>query len=359
MAMVSMMFVLLLIVLGLLGAIAAVGLVLLAVGVVNRRKPRYAGKRSPTVCMVLGGILLALSLLPGAVLSVKMIGTLITTATTIAGQTMYECVPDRWRNDRWVTDEQAADEAIDALLTSADSGDRDAFAKNFTPALQERDDFDAAVDAFLAAYPKGLSQCERSSDGPGGTGSYDAGHVVKESSITYRCMLDGEWYYLTLDYCYQNTDNSEQVGVYAFTVMDLPARAVYMEHVFDEEGYGEDIWLLCDRLSSQGVTARMIDRYPLLWTSTDAPKLTADEWRALCANCHRMDDSAFKDAVGSPNAAIDRLYEYYYEMASEDGEPRCACVVADSPYGEIFGVYPCTTDTIFYDAPIWESEKEK
>ena len=359
MAMVSIMIVLLLIVLGLLGAMAVVGLILLVVGVVNRRKPQYAGKRSPTVCMVLGGGALALSLLLGTVLSVNMIGRLIAAVTTSAGHTTYECVPDHWRNDRWVTDDQAADEAIDALLTAADSGNREAFTKNFTSVLQERDDFDAAVDAFFAAYPKGLSQCERSSDGPGGTASFDAGHVVKESSITYRCMLDGEWYYLSLDYCYQNTDNPEQVGVYAFTVMDLPARAVYMERVFDEEGYGEDVCLLCDRVSPQGVTARMIDRYPLLWTTTDTPKRTADEWRTLCEECHRMDDPVFKDAVGSPNAAIDRLDEYYYEMAPEDGEPRCACVTAASPYGEILGVYPCTTDTIFYDAPIWESETEE
>lgn len=355
MAMVSMMFVLLMIVLGLLGGIAAVGLVLLLVGVFRGRKPKYAGKRSPTVCMVIGGILLTLALLPGALLSVEVVRSLMTAGI---GQTAYESVPDHWRGDRWVDDETAAEEAIDALLTAADSGDREAFAENFTQELREREDFDAVMDTFFAAYPGGLSSCVRSSDGPGGTGSYDEGHVVKESSITYRCMLGEEWYYLSLDYCYQNTDHPEQVGVTAFTVMDLPARAVYMEHVFDEEGYGAGIWLLCDRLSPQGVEARMIDRYPLLWTSTDAPKLTADEWRALCGKCHRMDDPAFKKAVGSPNGAINRLYEYYYEMADEDGEPRWVCVTADSPYGVILGVYPCNAETIYYEEPIWEAEEK-
>ena len=72
-----------------------------------------------------------------------------------------------------------------------------------------------------------------------------------------------------------------------------------------------------------------------------------------------MDDPAFKKAVGSPNGAIDRLYEYYYEMAGDDtGEDRCICVVADAPYGGILGIYPCNAETIYYEEPIWEAEEK-
>ena len=87
MAMVSMMFVLLLIVLGLLVGIAAAGLVLLVIGAVRRRKPQNAGKRSPTVCMVIGGILLTLALLPGVSVRRRM-SPYPTTGATISGWTM-------------------------------------------------------------------------------------------------------------------------------------------------------------------------------------------------------------------------------------------------------------------------------
>ena len=60
----------------------------------------------------------------------------------------YDSVPERWRNE-WVSDSRAASEVIKALLSSADSGDREAFSENFTPELQASDDFAETLDAFV------------------------------------------------------------------------------------------------------------------------------------------------------------------------------------------------------------------
>ena len=60
----------------------------------------------------------------------------------------YDSVPERWRNE-WVSDHRAASEVIEALLSSADSGDREAFSENFTPELQASDDFAETLDAFV------------------------------------------------------------------------------------------------------------------------------------------------------------------------------------------------------------------
>ena len=60
MAFVSMMFVFLLIAAAILGGMLLGGTVLLIVGFLLRRNPKYAGKNAPTACIVAGGVLIGL-----------------------------------------------------------------------------------------------------------------------------------------------------------------------------------------------------------------------------------------------------------------------------------------------------------
>ena len=150
MAFVSMMFVALVIAAVILGGMLLIGLVLLIVGIVGRRKPQNKGKRFPTACIVAGGGMLGVPVILAAALVVESVIAVVRTTTE---RTEYEFVPDRWRNE-WVTDDnEAAQEAVNALLLAADKGDRDGFAGNFTPALQQSEGFNEALDAFFAAYP--------------------------------------------------------------------------------------------------------------------------------------------------------------------------------------------------------------
>ena len=363
MAFVSMVIVFLLIAAVFLGLLLIAGVVLLIVGIVGKSKAKNAGKKSPVVCIVTGAILIALPVLTALGLSVWGVTSVVKTAL---GSTEYECVPDRWRNE-WVYDSQAEDEIIEALFTSADKGDREAFSKNFTPELQRKERFNEAVDAFFAAYPTGFSLCQMENKGGSGSGSYDYGHNVKTYSTHFNTTLDGQWYYISIEFCYDNTDEPDKVGVTDLRIMNLEAAAVFFDRYSRDMDYGSDSFLLCDIKRPDEISARLIGGEPLLWTPTDAPKLTAEQMKELLATHERLDDPEVRAAIGTANAAIKysncNWFEYYYELQSETGEPLYACIHTyspfeepDIPYGEIVSAYLCTPYETNYDYTLFEEK---
>ncbi len=361
MAFVSMMIVLILIAVLILGALLIAGLVLLIVGIVGKSRAKNAGKKSPVVCIVLGAVLLVLPVVTSAVLAVWGISSTVKTAIN---RTEYECVPDRWRNE-WCSDSQAEDEIIDALLTSADSGNREAFSRNFTPELQSKEGFDDAVNAFFAAYPKGFANCERKDENSGGSGSYNAGHNVKTDSVHFNTTIDGNWYYVSIHFCYENTDEPDKVGVTDFKIMNLEAAALFFDQYSRDSDYGSDVYLLCGIRSSSEVDARLIAGMPFLWTPSDTPKLTADELRDLLKENKRLDSPALTEKLGEPNAFRKFFnsngYEYYFELTDRNGAPCYALIETDSPFGEIFSAYLCTTTEYDFDYTLFDngSSEEK
>ncbi|MBQ4396901.1 MAG: DUF5104 domain-containing protein [Clostridia bacterium] len=356
MAFVSMIFVLLFFVLIFLGGLALVGGVLLWMGLSRRRKPEYAGKRSPKVLFGLGLAILTLPTLVVVLYSVRLLTVGISTAFQ---WTQYECIPDRWRNEM-VSDTEAADDALNALLTSADNGDRDAFSKNFTPEIQADAGFQTALDDFFAAYPGGLADLERKGGYGGGGGSYDMGTAVLDYHVQYD-LTDGDtWYRVHLSICYRNTDEPDKVGVTVFTVRNLPASAAYEEEVRNAPGTEDGRYMVCDVSGADGRDVRLIDGNPFFWTASDTPPLTVDALRELLAAHRRMDDPVLTSALGSPGAvsryADQPDYRCYYELTSENGEPRYADIQVEADSGEIFGAFVCTPDETDYDTPLWDEE---
>lgn len=356
MAFISMMIVLILIAAVILGAMLIAGLVLLIVGIVGKTRAKNAGKKSPVVCIVTGTVLLVLPVVTALVLAVGGISSVVGTAFK---RTKYECVPDRWRNE-WVTDSQAEDEIIEALLTSADSGDRTAFARNFTPELQGREGFDQTVNAFFDAYPKGFADCERRDENSGGSGSYNAGHNVRTDSVHFNTTIDGNWYYVSIAFCYDNTDEPDKVGVTDFKIMNLQASAVFFDEYYRNSDYGRDVYLLCDIKSSSEVSARLIGGQPFLWTPNDTPRLTADELRDLLKENKRLDSPALREKLGAPNAfrkfSSSNAYEYYYELKDRNGQPCFAIIETDSPSGDIFNAFLSTQTEYDFDYTLYDKE---
>ena len=356
MAFVSMVIVFLLIAAVFLGLLLIAGVVLLIVGIVGKSKAKNAGKKSPVVCIVTGAILIALPVLTALGLSVWGVTSVVKTAL---GSTEYECVPDRWRNE-WVYDSQAEDEIIEALFTSADKGDREAFSKNFTPELQRKERFNEAVDAFFAAYPTGFSLCQMENKGGSGSGSYDYGHNVKTYSTHFNTTLDGQWYYISIEFCYDNTDEPDKVGVTDLRIMNLEAAAVFFDEYSRSMERPDDAYLMCDIKSPDEVSARLIGGQPLLWTPTDTPKLTADELRDLLKENQQLDSAQLREKLGAPNAfekyANSTAYEYYYELKDRNGQPCYANLKSESPYGKIFRAFLCTPTEYDYDYTLYDDE---
>lgn len=336
MAFVSMIFVFLVIALIILGILFIAGLILLIVGIVNKRKPKNKGKKYPVVLIVIGALLLILPV--GS--AVGLIVSVTTSAVSTGIKRMdYENVTDKWRNE-WTTDNSAAADAIDELLSCADSGDRERFAKTFTPNIQQSEGFEECLDDFFAAYPVGISQCELDGGNVGSSGSYNYGHNVQTGSTSYTCVLDGEWYRIGLAFCYENTDSPDDVGVTFFSIENLGANAMDIDY---------DIPLVCNIKS--GVSARLIDNMAFLFEPTPDRVITVEEMTGYLA---KYDDLyALSQEIGKPNVTMkyDNCtgYENYYELAPENGEPRYAYLCTNSPTGRLLYGYICSDTETFYD----------
>ena len=268
---------------------------------------------------------------------------------------VYDSVPEHWQNEN-VNDHQAADEAIEALLTSADAGDKEAYAKNFTAELRKSDGFDKLLDDFFAVYPGGMSKAQRN-DGPvSGGGSFEGMDSRKSGATHFICRPGGKWFYIGLSFCCENTAEPDKVGVESFLVMNLEARAVHQDKYSRDCEYYDNMHLLCDIRSSDEVNARLINGGAYLWKDTGEPKLTPDEMRELLTQYRDLSAPEVRDRIGKANAEQKFFnctgYDHYYELTPENGEPRYAYICANTDYGRIIDAYLCTSDSMFFDVPL-------
>jgi len=259
----------------------------------------------------------------------------------------YDSVPERWRNE-WVSDRRAASEVIEALLSSADSGDREAFSENFTPELQASADFAETLDAFFESYPVGLSECELDGGLVASEMSTHDGYSMQDGSTHYNCTLDGESYFINLCFCHGNDLEPDKVGVTYFTVRNLEAKAVYNDNSSRDRDYEEGTYMLCDIRNSEEICARLINGNAYLWTPTDTPKLTADKMGELIEKYGELSPADVWVEIGEPNAQISWYNstgcDCYYELQPEDGEPRYAHICASRYRGNIYYAYLCTPE---------------
>ena len=253
----------------------------------------------------------------------------------------YDNPAEKWRNER-VYDNEAKNDAITWLLSAADSGDRSAFAEIFAPVVASGENFSAQLDGFFEAYPIGFSECELNSEGGSGSGSYNYGDVVETYSASYTCFLDGEWHYISVDFCYRNTTDPDEVGITFFCIENLEAFAL-------DESYSEDI--VCNIVDKSQVTARLIDGRGFVFTPTPERSVTLEQMREYLEKCEKI--SELTEIIGEPN--VTKKYsnatgcDYYYELASLDGSPLYAYIVAGYLSGEIYYGYVCTDEEILFD----------
>lgn len=328
------------------------GIILLIIGIVNKGKPKNAGRKFPAVLISVGVTLLVL---PALIFAFGIVPGIRKTFIS-------DSVPEHWQNAR-VGDSQAADEAIKALMEAAGSGDRKALAKNFTAQVRNSPSFEKNLDSFFSTYPAALSGCELKGGSSGSSGSYNYGHNVLTGSASYTCDLEGERYFINISFCYENTDEPDKVGVKSFSVMNLGARALYIQE-FNKRSmqgdYENDTALICDIKGSDEVDARLIGGYPFVWHSTDNKKLTADEMRTLLSKT--MDMRSLIQKTGAPNVSIKYSnstgYDYYYELVPENGEPRYAYICASSVMGNIIDAYVYTSEKGLYDDPLKAFRKQ-
>ena len=260
----------------------------------------------------------------------------------------YDNPVDEWRNEQgYASESEARKNAINWLLSTADSGDRSAFAGLFAQVIANKESFSAQVDSFFEAYPKGFSECELNRLGGTGDSSFEYGDVEHRWTDSYTCFLDGEWYYIHLSFCYQNTKAPDEVGITFFSVENLEAFAL-------DESYSEDV--VCRIADESQVTARLINGRGFVFEPSPERSVTLEQMQGYLEKCDNMRE--LTQLIGEPN--VTKKYsnatgcDYYYELASDDGSPLYAYIVAGYLSGEIYFGHVCSDEKILYNVTLIE-----
>ena len=333
-------------------AIFLFGLIVFIVGLANSGKIKRNNKKWPIVLMVIG----VLNMIPPVIITIVLI--ILASVYNYRIEHMldiYGTLPEAWKNVETV-DRNAGNQAIDLLFQAADANDRNAFIECFSEETRDRDDFAEMVDAFLEAYPGGFSETEFSYNAHGGTQSGDG---WKGARYGYEGEVDGEFYYITVGYCYWSKEHPEMVGVNYLSVMNIAGDASYRNRLTEINPDNEDIYLYCYLPGPDEVNARRIDRYTYLWNESEGPVLTADEMREYLARFETLQEAIDEGGIGQPNC--NPVYnggvvsnEYYYELQPVNGEPRYAFIRTAGAYGRIIEAVECTPDDADFDNMIRE-----
>lgn len=347
MAFVSMIFAGIVVIAAILGISFVIGLIFLIIGVVNRRKDKYKGRKSPVVCIVIGSLFTAPAVITAAVI---IVGIIVSTISTNVKRMGYDNITDKWRNE-YVSDRKAADEAVKVLLEAADKGDKEAFSEIFTPNLQKNENFDSLVDEFFETYPVGMSECELEGGTGSSSGSHNKGESIEERITDYDCVLNGEWYKISMELCYRNTGSPDDVGVTVFCIENKEACASEIE-------YSDDEYIMCTIKDESEITARLIKGHPFEFELFSDRVITAEEISECIQKYNNM--SEIWNEIGKPN--VTKKYDnctgidYYYELVPENGEPRYAYICASYPQGDFLYGYICSDKECFYDRALSSGE---
>lgn len=333
-----------------------IGTILVIFGFKEKRKPPNIRRKRYKPMITIGVILLAIP--AGTFLLINLTALKSTILSRAAKNAKYDNIVEKWqKSGQYINEDEAAADAVKALLESADSGDKQAFKKNFTEELQDGVSFNNDVNRFFESYPQGLSKCELNGGLVSSDGDYDNGNSIENGYTHYTCTIDGEWYGIYLSFCYENTKAEKEVGVTKFQIENLQANAL-------NEEYDESDLLLCNVLTDEQIservgyyaTARLIADEGIIFRDTGYTPITEEEFKTAVNRYSSLTD--FYNAVGRPPG--EKKYsnatgtEIYYDIISDDGSPLYAhlCVGGDKIYYGFF----CSDRETLYDKELYKGE---
>lgn len=327
------------------------GLILFIVGLANKKKIKRDNKKWPVVLIVIGLI----NMIPPVIITIILVIAASVYNYRIDHMLdLYDTIPEAWKNVE-TNDRKAGTQALDMLLERADANDREGFIECFAEEVRREPGFEDAVDAFFEAYPGNLSSGEFTYNAHGTSQTGE----VKKAIHGYQGPANGEYYFITVGYCYWNNEHPEEVGVTYFAIMDVAGDASYHAGLTEINRDNDELFLFCYFPSPDEVNARLIDRYTYLWTDTEGPVLTSDEMREYLADFETLQEAIDAGGIGQPNA--NPVYnggivscEYFYELQPVNGEPRYAHIRTAGQYGRIIEAYLSTPDSTDYDHMIVE-----
>ena len=331
------------------------GVAFLVIGIITKNVNKK-GKVFPVVSMI-AGILLMLP----AVISVGCVATIggVSALKEKAALSQAQTLPETWRARSYMNNDTARSEAYLAVITAADSGDKEAFADCFAESVRSESDFDDRVDAFFEEYPGGLMDACLSRTG--GTSSMHDGASC--GTISYLGFKGDDWYIVKLTYCMEHDGHNDDIGVTSVVIRDAGTYAQYTYDYNESGGTLEDPYLLCDLDSEGEINARIIADAAILWNDDGSSPLSADETEEILNTSDTLQEAIDAGVLGEPQGAIKYYnntgYYYYYEIEPRDGEPQYVHIVTSEPYGDIISAYFCTPEMTLYSDQIIEHDPEE
>ena len=251
---------------------------------------------------------------------------------------LFERIPEAPEKERLITD----------VLAAFDTGDREKLVKKFSSAAREAPGFETELDAFLKAYPGGLSKIKLDSDFSEWLETdhgrrLDNGVYARECYRSLAGTVNGRWYYVFVSYLYYCSSGEQHTGINKILIFDEASRAVFnstntvkpFEHA------------LCDTAQT-GVDYRRIGSDYYVWTARRETPLKVLEVSNALRPCKSYDDVV--KALGEPNASVkgDKTSRYFYEGIAEDGKPRYYCITI-TEYDN--------RDRTWITCNVWETDK--
>ncbi len=295
--------------------VIVVGIPLLIIGLINLKKQKNQGKKWPKNCAIIGTVLILTPVFLFLLLITLTAGSKIQTGLT---RLYCDNVVEKWRFKE-VSDVEAENAVIHALLEAADENDVETFKQLFTPYVYNIESFGTNLEAFFESYPEGLFECELNGGLVDSDISYKNDRSVKTASAYYTCYLDDEWYSITLDFCYGYTDSPDHIGVTFFSIENLEGFALRSA---EEKELSKNEYLICNVVNDSDVSARLIGGKAYLFTPMPERTLTLDKAKQILLQTNSMHE--VEALIGKPNAIHDVGFgtgSCFYELESENGEP--------------------------------------
>ena len=345
MALATALVLILLIIASILGIVFLIGLILLIIGIVRKSNKKNEGKKSPVVLIVTGAVLMVPSIICVVLIAVSLVKSDINRAHW---ENEADSIVELWQHTS-VTDEKAAPQALNALLTAADDGDKEAFMKCFAESVREDDEFEDMVDQFFEEYeefPDELADLEFDGGVSGGTAEHNRGVSTRVSSAYYDINLGSDSYYIRMRFCFENDKDPDEIGVTLFEVTNLGGNVDYNLTMDGREIDHDDI-VACHYCTPDEVSARRIGGHARRWTDTDLELISVDEMRDLLEDCDTIREAWNSGLIGTANSEYQipqsTAEYYYYEVEPEDGEERYVKITVSSD-GRILDAWLCSED---------------
>lgn len=303
------------IIIGALILVFAIGLTLLIIGLVKRKKAIANGKKYPYVLITLGSIFSSIPL----VLFVSVLGYLVVVGNNGKSDNdnsnSYNNCVDKWKNSR-VNSNEVKEDIIEEFFEAADKKDKEALKLLYSRDIQEDDTLMDQIEEFIDEYPGNMAGLEFEFQSGHEEGSSDYGVSSEYLNARYEVKKGEEYYYIRFGCYYENDEEPDKIGLDYMEINSEKAKVLKEEMDYERS---EDEHIIADINVSEDFETRRIAGSPYRYEESDI-KFTKEEVLDALRNSYDVYD--LYSYLGDPNGVSTRVNHIAYEIESDENDYR-------------------------------------